>query len=187
MTIAQARGALLGPQGAEWAHRHQRGLGSEAIAALVKVMTDEDLSTVACRLFHPIDDRGVGIGAPRHFGSRIQPNSAGDDEREILLSILEGLSYGCGDVILGLNPAADDLDTIVRLEQLLEQVVRRLDLPTRYCVLSDIVKQHEARRRTRVDVGFQSLAGTSRALTGMVGLDVDGVLDLARSFDGFGF
>jgi ethanolamine ammonia-lyase large subunit len=187
LTIAQARGALLGPQGAEWAHRHQRGLGSEAIAALVKVMTDEDLSTVACRLFHPIDDRGVGIGAPRHFGSRIQPNSAGDDEREILLSILEGLSYGCGDVILGLNPAADDLDTIVRLEQLLEQVVRRLDLPTRYCVLSDIVKQHEARRRTRVDVGFQSLAGTSRALTGMVGLDVDGVLDLARSFDGFGF
>jgi ethanolamine ammonia-lyase large subunit len=90
-------------------------------------------------------------------------------------------------VILGLNPAADDLDTIVRLEQLLEQVVRRLDLPTRYCVLSDIVKQHEARTRTQVDVGFQSLAGTSRALTGMVAMDVDGVLDLARAFDGLYF
>ena len=55
--------------------------------------------------------------------------------------MLEGLSYGCGDVIIGLNPAADDVDTIIRLEQLLEQIVRRLDLPTRFCVLSDIVKQ----------------------------------------------
>ena len=96
-------------------------------------------------------------------------------------------SYGCGDVILGLNPASDDLDTIVRLERLLEQVVRRLDLPTRYCVLSDIIKQREAQKHTRVDVGFQSLAGTSRALAGMVGLDADGVLDLARSFDGLYF
>jgi ethanolamine ammonia-lyase large subunit len=69
------------------------------------------------------------------------------------------------------QPAADELDTIIRLEQLLESVVTRLGLPTRYCVLSDIVKQHQARSRTRVDVGFQSLAGTSRALNGIVGLD----------------
>src|SRR5262249_47002950 len=114
---------------------------------------------------------------------RIQPNSPGDDDTEILLSILDGLSYGCGDVVLGLNPASDDLETIVRLEQLLERVVRVLELPTRYCVLSDIVKQHRARRHARVDVGFQSLAGTSRALAGMVGLDVDGIVDLACDFD----
>ena len=104
-----------------------------------------------------------------------------------MFSILEGLAYGCGDVIIGLNPAADDLDTIVRLEQLLEQVVRRLRLPTRFCVLSDIVKQRQAQRHTHVDVGFQSLAGTSRALAGMVGLDVAGLLELARSFDGLYF
>ena len=90
-------------------------------------------------------------------------------------------------MIVGLNPAADDLDTIIRLEQLLERVVRRLELPTRFCVLSDIVKQAEARKRTRVDVGFQSLAGTSRSLTGMVGLDVTGIVDLARGFDGLYF
>src|SRR6185436_11171405 len=90
-------------------------------------------------------------------------------------------------VVIGLNPAADDLDTIVRLERLLEQVVRRLELPTRFCVLSDLVTQHAARRQTRVDVGFQSLAGTSRALQGMVGLDVDGLVDLARGFDGLYF
>src|SRR4030095_11474167 len=102
----------------------------------------------------------------------------------ILFSILDGLANGCGDVVIGLNPAADEIDTIIRLEQLLERVVRSLDLPTRFCVLSDIIKQHQAQARTKVDVGFQSLAGTSKALAGMVGLDVDGILDLARGFDG---
>jgi ethanolamine ammonia-lyase large subunit len=90
-------------------------------------------------------------------------------------------------VIIGLNPASDELDTIVRLEALLQRVVERLALPTRYCVLSDLVKQHRARERTTVDVGFQSLAGTSSALVGMVGLDADGLLDLAGSFDGLYF
>jgi len=69
----------------------------------------------------------------------------------------------------------------------LARVVDRLALPTRFCVLSDIVKQHHARQRTRVDVGFQSLAGTSTAIAGMVGMDVDGVLDLARDFPGLYF
>ena len=185
LTVARVRDALLGSGAAAWAQKYRNALASEVVAAVAKVMTSEELSTVARTLFNPLGRSA--IGSAQHFGSRIQPNSPGDDEQEILFSILEGLSYGCGDVILGLNPAADDLDTIVRLEQLLEQVVRRLDLPTRYCVLSDIVKQHAARTRTQVDVGFQSLAGTSRALTGMVGMDVDGVLDLARAFDGLYF
>jgi len=70
---------------------------------------------------------------------------------------------------------------------LLCRVVERLELPTRYCVLSDIVKQTSARTHTKVDVGFQSLAGTSKALQGMVGLDVDGVSDLAHGFNGLYF
>src|SRR5947207_4003662 len=111
--------------------------------------------------------------------------TAEDGLREAARRVL--LSITVGDVIIGLNPASDDLDTIVRLEQLLEQVVRRLNLPTRYCVLSDIVKQHAARTQTRIDVGFQSLGGTSRSLAGMVGLDVDAVTDLARGFDGLYF
>ncbi len=187
LTIARLKATLLDHEAATWARRHRDSLASEAIAALVKVMTNDELASVARAIFNPLDGAGIAIGGPQHFGSRIQPNSPGDDEQEILFSILEGLSYGCGDVILGLNPAADDLDTIVRLEQLLEQVVRRLDLPTRFCVLSDIVKQHQAQRHTRVDVGFQSLAGTSRALAGMVGLDAGGILDLARGFDGLYF
>lgn len=187
LTVAQLKSALLEPGASAWAAQRSHAFPSEAIAAVVKVMTNEELSLVARALFNPLTGSGVAIGSAGHFGSRIQPNSAGDDEQEILLSILEGLTYGCGDVIIGLNPAADDLDTIVRLEQLLEQVVRRLELPTRYCVLSDIVKQDEARKHTRIDVGFQSLAGTSRALGGMVGLDVDGVTELAREFDGLYF
>jgi ethanolamine ammonia-lyase large subunit len=188
LTLAQFKAALLGSSGVAWAAKRAAAFPSEAIAAVVKVMTNEELSSVARFVFNPLNSPGgVAIGSSNHFGSRIQPNSPGDDEEEILLSILEGLSYGCGDVIIGLNPAADDLDTIVRLEQLLEQVVRRLELPTRYCVLSDIVKQHDARKHTRIDVGFQSLAGTSRALAGMVGLDVDGVIELARDFDGLYF
>lgn len=185
LTIGRLRDALL-DAGAD-ARRYRDAIASEVIAAVVKVMSNDELSALACTLFNPLAGPGVAIGAPQHFGSRIQPNSPGDDEQEILFSILEGLSYGCGDVIIGLNPAADDIETIIRLEQLLEQIVRRLELPTRYCVLSDIVKQDEARRHTRVDVGFQSLAGTSRALTGMVGLDVTGVVDLARGFEGLYF
>jgi len=79
------------------------------------------------------------------------------------------------------------VQTIVRLEKLLHGIKKHLALPTRYCVLSDIVKQTAARAHTQVEVGFQSLAGTSKALHGMVGLDVDGLLELARGFDGLYF
>jgi ethanolamine ammonia-lyase large subunit len=178
---------LLLTEDAPWVQRHHRGLSSEVIAAVVKVMSNDDLSRLARSLFNRLPGDGIGIGSPQHFGSRIQPNSPGDTDEEILFSIFEGLTHGCGDVVIGLNPASDDLDTIVRLEQLLGDVVRRLQLPTRYCVLSDLPKQHRARARIAVDVGFQSLAGTSRALAGMVGLDVEGVLDLARDFDGLYF
>jgi ethanolamine ammonia-lyase large subunit len=187
LTVGELKSTLLSGKGTAWARRYSDGLSSEAIAAVVKLMTNEELSAVARKLFNPLPGEGVRVGSPQHFGSRIQPNSPGDEEEEILFSVLEGLSYGCGDVILGLNPAADDLETIVRLEELLRSVVERLELPTRYCVLSDIVKQSSARERVRVDVGFQSLAGTSKALGGMVGLDVDGLLELARGFGGLYF
>ena len=187
LTVEGLRDILLSDRGAGWARRYRDGLSSEAVAAVVKVMSNEELSKVARALFNPLPGDGVTLGSPRHFGSRLQPNSPGDDEEEILFSILEGLTYGCGDVVLGINPASDDVETIIRLEELLRGVVERLALPTRYCVLSDIVKQTSARARTRVDVGFQSLAGTSKALSGMVGMDVDGLLDLARGFDGLYF
>ena len=189
LTVGDVKARLLSADGPAWVARYRNALTSETIAACAKVMSDEELARVCARVFNPLPSvhNGIAIGSPTHFGSRIQPNSPGDDEEEMLLSILEGLTYGCGDVILGVNPASDDIDTIIRLEEQLARVVDRLALPTRFCVLSDIVKQHHARQRTRVDVGFQSLAGTSTAIAGMVGMDVDGVLDLARDFPGLYF
>ena len=187
LTVQEIKSILLGGNRVSWVSRHRDGMASEVIAAVVKVMTNEELSSLARALFNPLPGKGITIGSPLHFGSRIQPNSPGDDEEEILFSILEGLAYGCGDVILGLNPASDDVETIIHLEELLCRVKERLALPTRYCVLSDIVKQTTARSRARVDVGFQSLAGTTKALIGMVGLDIDGLLDLARGFSGLYF
>src|SRR6185436_18583372 len=104
LTVAELKQVLLSPQGASWIERHRNGVSSEATAAVVKIMTNEELGSVACKLFNPLPGDGVAIGSPGHFGSRIQPNSPGDDETEVLLSILEGLAYGCGDVIIGLNP-----------------------------------------------------------------------------------
>jgi len=184
LTVGGLKQILLSPSGPAWIRRYRVGLRSEAIAAVVKVMTETELSAVARAIFNPLPGEGIAVGSSQHFGSRIQPNSPGDDEDDILLSTLEGLSYRCGDVIIGVNPASDDVETIVHLEDLLRRIVERLRLPTRYCVLSDIVKQTRARERVRVDVGFQSLAGTSKALNGMVGLDAEGILDLANGFDG---
>ena len=152
LTVGQMKHILLAPNGAAWAQRYRDGLSSEAIAAVAKLMTNDELGFVSRSLFNPLPGDRIAVGSRDHFGSRIQPNSPGDNEEEILFSILEGLSYGCGDVIIGLNPASDDVDTIIRLEELLRSVVERLKLPTRYSVLSDIVKQTSARSRTPVDI-----------------------------------
>lgn len=187
LSINDLRQILLSRNASKWVSHFGNGLSSEQIATVVKVMSNDELSAVARAIFNPLPGDGISIGSPGHFGSRIQPNSPGDDPDEVLFSILEGLSYGCGDVILGINPASDDIETIVHLEKLLQSVKERLALPTRYCVLSDMLKQAAARVRTRVDVGFQSLAGTSKGLKGMLGIDVDGLLDLAKGFNGLYF
>jgi ethanolamine ammonia-lyase large subunit len=191
LTIGEMRDILSGATCATWIRNYSAGLPSEAIAALVKIMNNDELSKVSRSLFNPLPDKiqsgPVVVGSAYHFGSRIQPNSPGDCEEEILFSVLEGLTFGCGDVIIGLNPASDDIETIVRAEKVLQSVVERLQLPTRYCVLSDMVKQSTARSLTKVDVGFQSLAGTSKSLVGMLGLDVEGLLELSKGFDGLYF
>ena len=80
LTAADVKNALLGPDAQRWAGQYRDGLSSEAIAAVVKIMTDDELSKVACSLFNPFAGAGTAIGAPGHFVSRIQPNSQGDDE-----------------------------------------------------------------------------------------------------------
>lgn len=191
MTIGEMKHMLLSPNCASWVKKYSDGLTSETIAALVKIMNNDELSTVSRSIYNILPGRmrkgPVAVGSSKHLGSRIQPNSPGDDEGEILISVLEGLAYGCGDVIIGLNPASDDIETIVRMEKVLQSIVERLQLPTRYCVLSDMIKQTTVRSMTKVDVGFQSLSGTSKALVGMLGLDVGGLIDLSKGFEGLYF
>ena len=191
LAVGEVKAILTGTSGPPWVSRYSAALPSEVTAALVKTMSNEELSLVSRSIFNILPEKtshgSVVVGSARHFGSRIQPNSPGDSDDEILLSVLEGLTYGCGDVIIGLNPASDDIETIIRTEQLLQSIVERLHLPTRYCVLSDMVKQTAARAQTKVDVGFQSLTGTSKALVGMLGLDVEGLVELSKGFDGLYF
>src|SRR5262249_4600923 len=122
LTVARLKALLLGRGAAPWARRHRDALTSEGTAAVVKIMTNDELSLVARTLSNPHEGTGITIGSPQPLGSRIQPNSPGDDDEEILFSILEGLCNGCGDVIIGINPASDDVESVARLEQLLEQV-----------------------------------------------------------------
>ena len=81
LTVARVRDALLGSGAAAWAQKYRNALASEVVAAVAKVMTSEELSTVARTLFNPLGRSA--IGSAQHFGSRIQPNSPGDDERKL--------------------------------------------------------------------------------------------------------
>jgi ethanolamine ammonia-lyase large subunit len=105
------------------------GMTSEMIAAVAKTMTLEELGTASASLYNPLNGPG-SVGSDECFGSRIQPNSPTDDPEEILYSIFEGISYGCGDVIIGVNPANDALQDLIELENLLATTVERLELPT---------------------------------------------------------
>jgi ethanolamine ammonia-lyase large subunit len=189
LTLGEVKKILLGKNCVAWMKHYNDGISSVAISALVKIMTNEELSIVSLKIFNSLPGSSdVTVGSRNHFGSRIQPNSAGDKEEEILFSVLDALSYGCGDVMIGLNPACDDVPTVKRLVNFLADIVKRLELPTRWCVLSDIVKLTLAREQgAKTDLGFQSLAGTSKALKGMIGLDSKVICELARGFLGLYF
>lgn len=193
MELNQVKEILLSPSCFEWVEKYRDALSSECIAAFAKLMTNEELSYVSKSLYNPIDDEfnkdegDIKIGSMMHFGSRIQPNSPGDDSQEILFHAFEGLIHGCGDVIIGLNPSCDTTEEVITSENMLHSIVTRLKLPTRFCVLSDMVKQAQAKEAGNVDVGFQSLAGTSTALQGMLGVDVDGYVNLSKKFTGLYF
>jgi ethanolamine ammonia-lyase large subunit len=183
LTVAAVKRFLLSSNAVMWWRTYHAGLSSEAIAAIVKTMTNDELSAVARKFFHPPSTSSAGessvVGSPQHLGSRIQANSPRDDEEEILFSILEGLSYGCGDVMLSVIPAFGDLETIIKLDQLLSGIVERLKLPTRFCVITDIATNPSI----KPDIGFLHLAGTSKALKTMTKLDFDELLDRAAGFD----
>ncbi|KAI9224841.1 ethanolamine ammonia lyase large subunit-domain-containing protein [Blastocladiella britannica] len=121
------------------------GLRSEVIAGVVKLMSNDELVQVAAKIWNPIGDEGGDgrLGSRGVLASRIQPNSATDDPEEVLMGILEGLSYGCGDAIFGINIVASDLENVATLEAALLDVLQTfgLEQAARHCVLAHIEEQ----------------------------------------------
>ena len=139
------------------------GITPEMAAAVSKIMRHQDLILVAakCRVVTAFRNT---IGLPKRLSTRLQPNHPTDDARGIGASILDGLMYGSGDAVIGINPATDNLPQIVKLLTMLDEVIDRYAIPTQSCVLTHVTNTIAAiERGAPVDLAFQSIAGTEAA------------------------
>jgi ethanolamine ammonia-lyase large subunit len=136
------------------------GVTPEMAAAVSKLMRNGDLIVAAQKL--PVVTRFRStVGLPGRFSTRLQPNHPTDDPKGILASTLAGLLYGCGDAVIGVNPATDDVASTADLLRMLDEVRARLDIPTQTCVLAHVTTQLRAMERgAPVDLVFQSIGGT---------------------------
>jgi ethanolamine ammonia-lyase large subunit len=141
------------------------GLTPEMVAAVCKLMRNQDLILVAskCRVVTRFRNT---IGLPGRLSIRLQPNHPTDDLVGIGASILDGLLYGCGDAVIGINPATDSVEMVVRLLQMLSELIETYRIPTQSCVLAHVTTQLAAiERGVPADLVFQSIAGTEAANT----------------------
>ncbi len=139
------------------------GLTPEMVAAVTKLMRVQDLVLVArkCRV---VTAFRTTLGLAGRLATRLQPNHPTDDPRGIAASILDGLLYGNGDAVIGINPASDDPEAVRGLLEMLDAFRRRLDLPAQSCVLAHVTTTLDLiRRGAPVDLVFQSIAGTEAA------------------------
>jgi ethanolamine ammonia-lyase large subunit len=139
------------------------GLTPEMVAAVSKIMRLQDLVSVGrkCRV---VTRFRCTIGLAGRISTRLQPNHPTDDLKGIAASILDGLSYGNGDAVIGVNPATDHLGTVEALLHMLDQIRERYEIPTQICVLAHVTTQLQALQRgAPVDLVFQSIAGTEAA------------------------
>ncbi len=149
-----------------------KGLCSEVIAAVAKLMSNLDLMYVSSK-FEIIAHCNTTIGKRGTFSSRLQPNHPTDNVKGVTSSLLEGLSYGVGDAVLGLNPAVDTVESTTGILNLFCDVKTRLQIPTQTCVLSHITTQMKALENgTPMDLCFQSIAGSEKSLSSF-GVTVD--------------
>jgi ethanolamine ammonia-lyase large subunit len=142
------------------------GVTPEMAAAVCKLMRNQDLIAVArkCRVVTAF--RGT-IGLEGRLAVRLQPNHPTDDAAGVAASILDGLMYGCGDAVIGINPATDSPEAMVTLLHLIDDVRQRMEIPTQSCVLAHVTTAIAAMERgAPVDLVFQSIAGTQAANEG---------------------
>ena len=139
------------------------GLTPEMAAAVSKLMGNQDLVLVASKIRVVTAFRST-LGLPGRLSVRLQPNHPTDDPRGIAASTLDGLLYGCGDAVIGVNPATDSVPAVETLLRLLDELIRRYEIPTQSCVLAHVTTTLECiRRGAPVDLVFQSIAGTEAA------------------------
>lgn len=141
-----------------------KGLSSEVIAAVCKLMSNLDLMYASSK-FEITAHCNTTIGRRGTFSSRLQPNHPTDSVKGVTSSLLEGLSYGIGDALFGLNPAVDTEESTVDILNLFNDVKTRLEIPTQICVLSHITTQMKALGHgAPMDLCFQSIAGSEKSL-----------------------
>ncbi len=139
------------------------GLTPEMVAAVSKLMRNQDLIAVARKCSVVTRFRNT-LGLPGRLAVRLQPNHPTDDPRGVAASTLDGLMYGAGDAVIGLNPASDSLQVLGRLLHLQDELIQRFDIPTQGCVLTHVTNTLRLMEAgAPVDLVFQSIAGTERA------------------------
>lgn len=139
------------------------GITPEMAAGVAKIMRVQDLILVArkCRVVTRFRDT---IGLAGCLSTRLQPNDPTDDPRGIAASILDGLLYGSGDAVIGVNPASDSITAVMTLLHMLDHIIVSYAIPTQSCVLTHVTTTIDAiERGAPVDLVFQSIAGTESA------------------------
>ncbi|WP_156886911.1 ethanolamine ammonia-lyase subunit EutB [Pleomorphomonas oryzae] len=147
------------------------GLTPEMVAAVSKIMRNHDLIVAAAKTSVVTGFRTT-IGLKGRLSSRLQPNHPTDDPEGVAGSTLDGLTYGVGDAVIGINPAGDNLEACMQLMELFDRLRQRFDIPMQSCVLTHVTTSIKAvEAGAPLDLVFQSIAGTEAANRGF-GVDL---------------
>ncbi|MDD2799169.1 MAG: ethanolamine ammonia-lyase subunit EutB [Bacteroidales bacterium] len=163
LTVGEFRNWLLmDDTNGEVLKRISKGLIPEMVAAVSKLMRNQDLIKVASKIRNITAFRNT-IGLPGRLSVRLQPNDPTDDMKGIAAQIIDGLYYGCGDAVIGINPATDNYKAVTNLIYMLDDVREKFQIPTQSCVLTHITTTIKAiENKVPVDLVFQSIGGTQR-------------------------
>ena len=178
-TISELREWILNEKttGAD-IRRISRGLTSEVVAGVAKLMSNLDL-VYGARKIIVTAHANTTIGEPGRLAFRLQPNHPTDDINGVVASIFEGLSYGVGDALIGLNPVDDTVGNISKILHKFEEIKQKYEIPTQACTLAHVTTQMEAiRKGAPTDLIFQSIAGSQKSNEAF-GITAD-MLDEAR-------
>jgi ethanolamine ammonia-lyase large subunit len=177
-TVGEFREWLLADTtSAEMIHRVSNGLTAEMVAAVTKLMSNLDLIYGASKI-HITAHCNNTIGVPGTLSSRLQPNHPTDSPEAIRAEIYEGLSYGTGDSVIGINPADDSFSSVSRLLDMTYDIIKTWEIPTQNCVLAHITTQMKCMQSgSPVGLIFQSISGSQKGCESF-GISV-GMLDEA--------